>query len=58
VLCQCEGIPGPNQVALNQREKEELFHELSKAARRKLKPATYELLEKVLTSLEQDLWAV
>jgi len=58
VLCQCEGIPGPNQVELNQREKEELFHELSKAARRKLKPATYALLEKVLTSLEKELWAV
>jgi hypothetical protein len=55
VLCECEGISGPNQVALNPREKEELFHELAKAATRKLKPATYALLEKVLTYLEQDL---
>jgi hypothetical protein len=58
VLCQCEGIPGPNQITLNPREKAELFHELAKAATRKLKPATYELLDKVLTSLEKEVWAV
>ena len=45
-------------MTLNQRDKEELFHELAQAARRKLQPATNALLEKVLTSLAQELWAV